>query len=217
MLSGIRSTGAPRGIPAEGDAAKEARGNTGDPWAPIHLAEHKSFTLGDRDWTHEVLVTGPGQARDAQILFPQRASDLELEREKDIIAADDDLLGRYLPQVASGEAMFSYALSEREAGSDAASMKTRAVADGDAWVLNGQKSWISNAGESTYYTVMAVTDPSAGPRGISAFVIHADDEGFSLGTPERKLGIHGSPTREILFDNCWIPADRIIGELRDTE
>jgi alkylation response protein AidB-like acyl-CoA dehydrogenase len=129
-----------------------------------------------------------------------------------MIAADDDLLQRYLPQVASGEAMFSYALSEREAGSDAAAMKTRAVADGDAWVLNGQKSWISNAGESTYYTVMAVTDPSAGPRGISAFVIHADDEGFSLGTPERKLGIHGSPTREILFDNCRIPANRIVGE-----
>ena len=103
-----------------------------------------------------------------------------------MIAADDDLLQRYLPQVASGAAMFSYALSEREAGSDAASMTTRAVADGDAWVLNGQKSWISNAGESSYYTVMAVTDPSAGARGISAFVVHADDEGFSLGTPQAR-------------------------------
>jgi acyl-CoA dehydrogenase len=79
-------------------------------------------------------------------------------------------------------------------------------------VLNGQKSWISGAGISRFYTVMAVTDPDAGTRGISAFVVHADDEGFSLGTPERKLGLHGSPPREILFDNCRIPADRIIGD-----
>jgi len=129
-----------------------------------------------------------------------------------MLAADESLLQTYLPQVASGEAMFSYALSEREAGSDAAAMKTRAVADGDDWILNGQKSWISNAGVSSYYTVMAVTDAEKGPKGgISAFVVHADDEGFSLGTPERKLGIHGSPTREILFDNCRIPGDRIVG------
>jgi alkylation response protein AidB-like acyl-CoA dehydrogenase len=129
-----------------------------------------------------------------------------------MVGGDEALLQRYLPQVASGEAMFSYALSEREAGSDAASMKTRAVQDGDGWVLNGQKSWITNAGISTYYTVMAVTDPAARSRGISAFVVHADDEGFSLGVPERKLGIHGSPTREIYFENCYIPGDRIIGE-----
>lgn len=129
-----------------------------------------------------------------------------------MVAGDDDLLQRYLPAVASGEAMFSYALSEREAGSDALSMKTRAARDGDAWVLNGQKSWITNAGVSRFYTVMAVTDPDAGSRGISAFVVHDDDEGFSLGAPERKLGIHGSPTREIYFEQCRIPAHRIIGE-----
>jgi alkylation response protein AidB-like acyl-CoA dehydrogenase len=129
-----------------------------------------------------------------------------------MVSGDESLLQRYLPPVASGEAMFSYALSEREAGSDAAAMTTRAVHGDGGWVLNGQKSWISNAGISTYYTVMASSDPSARSHGISAFVVHADDPGFSLGTPERKLGIHGSPTREILFDNCWIPADRIIGE-----
>jgi alkylation response protein AidB-like acyl-CoA dehydrogenase len=129
-----------------------------------------------------------------------------------LVGADDDLLERYLPEVASGRAMFSYALSEREAGSDAAAMTTRAVRGDGGWVLNGQKSWITNAGISTYYTVMATSDPAAGSRGISAFVVHQDDPGFSLGTPERKLGIHGSPTREILFDNCWIPADRIVGE-----
>jgi alkylation response protein AidB-like acyl-CoA dehydrogenase len=129
-----------------------------------------------------------------------------------ILAGSEDLKRRYLPQVAAGEATFSYALSEREAGSDAASMRTRATADGDAYILNGTKCWITGAGVSTHYTVMAVTDPAAGARGISAFVVHADDPGFSVGTKERKLGIKGSPTCEIYFDNCRIPADRLIGE-----
>jgi alkylation response protein AidB-like acyl-CoA dehydrogenase len=128
-----------------------------------------------------------------------------------ILSGSDDLKQRYLPAVASGDAFFSYALSEREAGSDAAAMKTRAVADGDAFVLNGSKMWITNAGVSTHYTVMAVTEPGAGSRGISAFVVHADDAGFSYGAKERKLGIKGSPTREIYFDECRIPADRMIG------
>lgn len=131
-----------------------------------------------------------------------------------LISASDDLLGRYLPQVASGEAGFSYALSERDAGSDAAAMKTSARADGDDWILNGQKSWISGAGVSEYYTVMAVTDPAKGARGgISAFVVHKSDEGVSFGAPERKLGLHGSPTREVLFDNVRIPGDRLVGEV----
>jgi len=129
-----------------------------------------------------------------------------------LLSASEDLKKQVLPSVASGEAMFSYALSEREAGSDAAAMRTRAVLDGDHWVLNGTKCWISNAGVSTYYTVMAVTDPSQGSRGISAFVVHKDDPGFSVGTHERKMGIKGSPTCEIHFDNCAIPADRIVGE-----
>jgi alkylation response protein AidB-like acyl-CoA dehydrogenase len=129
-----------------------------------------------------------------------------------LLAGSEDLKKQVMPQVASGEAMFSYALSEREAGSDTASMKTRAVRDGDHWVLNGTKCWITGAGVSTYYTVMAKTDPDAGARGVSAFVVHKDDPGFSVGTKERKLGIKGSPTCEIHFDNCTIPADRIIGE-----
>ena len=89
---------------------------------------------------------------------------------------------------------------------------TRAVRDGDRFVLNGTKRWITNAGVSQYYTVMAVTDPSAGAGGISAFVVEKDDPGFSFGAPEHKLGIKGSPTRELYFDNCVIPADRMIGE-----
>jgi alkylation response protein AidB-like acyl-CoA dehydrogenase len=129
-----------------------------------------------------------------------------------LLSASKSLKAQVLPDVASGAAMVSYALSEREAGSDAASMRTRARLEGDRWVLNGTKCWISNAGESTYYTVMAVTEPGAGARGISAFVVRSDDPGFSVGRPERKMGIKGSPTCEIHFDECTIPADRIIGE-----
>ena len=129
-----------------------------------------------------------------------------------LVGGDEAIKARYLPEVARGEAMFSYALSEPEAGSDAASMRSRAVRDGDDWILNGNKRWITNAGVSKYYTVMASTDPEKGPKGISAFVVHADDEGFSLGALERKLGIKGSPTRELYFDNVRLPADRMIGE-----
>jgi alkylation response protein AidB-like acyl-CoA dehydrogenase len=128
-----------------------------------------------------------------------------------LLSASEDLKQRYLPPVARGEAMFSYALSEPEAGSDAVAMRTRAVRDGDSYVLNGTKRWITNAGVSQYYTVMAVTEPGTGARGISAFVVEKDDEGFSFGAPEHKLGIKGSPTRELYFDNCRIPADRIVG------
>ena len=129
-----------------------------------------------------------------------------------VLSGSEELKQRYLPLVARGEATFSYALSEREAGSDAAAMRTRAVRDGDSWVLNGSKCWITGAGVNTHYTVMASTDPSKGSKGISAFVVHADDPGFSVGTKERKLGIKGSPTCEIYFDDCRIPADRMIGE-----
>jgi alkylation response protein AidB-like acyl-CoA dehydrogenase len=131
-----------------------------------------------------------------------------------LLAASDEVKSRYLPAVASGEAAFSYGLSEREAGSDTASMVCRAKADGDGWVISGQKSWITNAGFSQYYTVLAVTDPD-GPRGsnVTAFVVERDDPGFSVGTPERKLGIKGSPTCELLFDNCRIPGDRVVGEI----
>ena len=129
-----------------------------------------------------------------------------------LIAGAEDLKQRYLPPVARGEAMFSYALSEPEAGSDAAAMRTRAVREGDTYILNGTKRWITNAGRSRFYTVMAVTEPDVGARGISAFVVEKDDPGFSVGALEHKLGIKGSPTCELYFDNCMIPADRMIGE-----
>ncbi|MFI1192159.1 acyl-CoA dehydrogenase family protein [Micromonospora sp. NPDC020750] len=128
-----------------------------------------------------------------------------------ILAGSEELKRRYLTPVAAGDAMFSYCLSEPEAGSDAASMTTRAVRDGDHWVLNGVKRWITNAGVSEYYTVFAVTDPTARSRGISAFVVEKSDPGVSFGAPEKKLGIKGSPTREVYLDNVRIPADRMIG------
>jgi butyryl-CoA dehydrogenase/acyl-CoA dehydrogenase len=133
-----------------------------------------------------------------------------------LLAGSEDVKRRYLPPVAAGEAMFSYGLSEREAGSDTAAMRTRATPDGDGWVLSGQKSWITNAGVSEYYTVLAVTDPD-GPRGrnVSAFVVERGDEGFTVGPPERKLGIKGSPTCELLFDRVRLPGDRLVGPVGD--
>ncbi|SDN85691.1 acyl-CoA dehydrogenase family protein [Actinacidiphila guanduensis] len=128
------------------------------------------------------------------------------------ISGSEELKAKYLGALARKEGMFSYALSEPEAGSDAAGMKTRAVRDGDSYVLNGVKRWITNAGVSEFYTVMAVTDPDKRSRGISAFVVEKSDEGVSFGAPEKKLGIKGSPTREVYFDNVRVPADRMIGE-----
>jgi alkylation response protein AidB-like acyl-CoA dehydrogenase len=128
-----------------------------------------------------------------------------------LLSGSEDIKKRYLSPVARGGAMFSYALSEPEAGSDAAAMRTRAVRDGDHWVLNGTKRWITNAGVSDYYTVMAVTDADRGARGISAFVVEKSDPGVSFGAPEKKLGIKGSPTREVILEDVRIPADRIIG------
>jgi alkylation response protein AidB-like acyl-CoA dehydrogenase len=128
-----------------------------------------------------------------------------------LLSGSEELKRQYLPTVAAGDAMFSYCLSEPEAGSDAASMRTRAERDGDHYVLNGAKRWITNAGVSECYTVFAVTEPAVGARGISAFVVEKSDSGVSFGAPEKKLGIKGSPTREVYFDNVRIPASRIIG------
>jgi alkylation response protein AidB-like acyl-CoA dehydrogenase len=128
-----------------------------------------------------------------------------------MFAGSDELKRRYLPPVAAGEAMFSYCLSEPGAGSDAGAMTTKAVRDGDHYRLGGSKRWITNAGVSDFYTVFAVTDPSAGTRGISAFVVERSDAGVSFGAPERKLGIKGSPTREVYLDDVRIPANRMIG------
>ncbi|MFJ2649226.1 acyl-CoA dehydrogenase family protein [Streptomyces sp. NPDC087420] len=128
-----------------------------------------------------------------------------------ILSGSPDLKKKYLGPLAKGDAMFSYALSEPDAGSDAGGMKTKAVRDGDHYVLDGVKRWITNAGVSEYYTVMAVTDPDRRTKGISAFVVEKSDPGVSFGAPEKKLGIKGSPTCEVYLDHVRIPADRLIG------
>jgi alkylation response protein AidB-like acyl-CoA dehydrogenase len=124
----------------------------------------------------------------------------------------DEQKKRWVTRVASGEAQASYCLSEPNAGSDVASMQTRAVRDGDRWIINGRKMWITNAGVSDYYTVFCKTNPDAGHRGISAILVERDAPGFSVGKLEKKMGMRGSPTGELVFDDCEVPAENLIGE-----
>jgi alkylation response protein AidB-like acyl-CoA dehydrogenase len=133
-----------------------------------------------------------------------------------ILAGSEQQKEQFLPPLAEGRSLFCYALSEPDAGSDVASMKTRAVRDGDAWVLHGVKRWITNAGEGDTYVVFAVTEPEA-RRGehVTAFVVLKDDEGLSFGAPERKLGIKGSPTREVYLDAVRVGQDRVLGQPGD--
>ncbi|NBV95891.1 MAG: acyl-CoA dehydrogenase, partial [Actinobacteria bacterium] len=127
-----------------------------------------------------------------------------------LLAGNSAQKQKYLTALAKGQG-FSYCLSESEAGSDAAAMKTKAVKDGSDWVLSGSKKWISNAGISDFYTVLASTDSSKGAKGISAFIVEKSDSGISFGAPEKKMGFKGSPTREVYFDQVRLPADRLLG------
>jgi alkylation response protein AidB-like acyl-CoA dehydrogenase len=129
-----------------------------------------------------------------------------------LMAASHGQKLRWFPPIASGDDLISYCISEADAGSDPAAMRTTAVRDGDGWVLNGTKAWISMASASSAFTVLAKTVPEAGARGVSAFYVRRDDPGFSVGRPENKLGIKGSPTCQVHFDDCRIPADRLLGE-----
>ncbi|MBA3654202.1 MAG: acyl-CoA dehydrogenase family protein [Actinobacteria bacterium] len=124
----------------------------------------------------------------------------------------EELKRAYLPRVASGDIQCSYCLSEPDAGSDVASMKTRAVRDGDDYVISGSKYWITNAGISDTYTVFAKTDPDGGHRGMSCFLVEKDQPGFRIGKLEDKLGVRGSPTGEVILDDVRVPASHRIGE-----
>jgi alkylation response protein AidB-like acyl-CoA dehydrogenase len=124
----------------------------------------------------------------------------------------DVLRRKYAERVASGECQASYCLSEADAGSDVSGMRTKAVRDGDNYVLTGRKLWITNASISDFYTVFAKTDPEAGHRGISCFVVEKDFPGFSVSKLEHKMGVRGSPTGEIVLDECSVPAENLIGE-----
>jgi alkylation response protein AidB-like acyl-CoA dehydrogenase len=125
----------------------------------------------------------------------------------------DELKDRFLPRCASGEWSPAFALSEPEAGSDPGGMITRAMRDGDEWVIDGTKNWITNLGIADFYVVFAVSDPAAGhSHGITAFVVEADRPGFSVGKLEHKLGIRGSPTGQPIFDGVRVPAENVIGQ-----
>jgi butyryl-CoA dehydrogenase len=128
-----------------------------------------------------------------------------------ILAGSQEMKEKYLPPLASGEKYAAFALTEANAGSDASGIQTTAVLDGEEWVINGTKQWITNGGEANIYTVVAITDKSKGPRGASLFVIEDTDPGFSYGPKEKKLGIRASSTRELIFKDCRIPKDRLIG------
>lgn len=128
-----------------------------------------------------------------------------------IVGGSHELKSKYLPDIASGKKRAAFALTESNAGSDAGGIQTTAVLDGDEWVINGTKQWITNGGQAHLYTVIAITDPTKGPRGASMFVVESDDSGFSCGPNEKKMGIRCSATTELIFRNCRIPKDRIIG------
>ena len=127
-----------------------------------------------------------------------------------ILAGSKDQKERWLRPLSNGKG-FSYCLSESEAGSDASALKTKAVRSGDKWILSGSKKWISNAGESEFYTVLAVTDPEKGSKGLSAIVVEKSDTGISFGAHEKKMGFRGSPTREVYFDQVELANDRMLG------
>jgi alkylation response protein AidB-like acyl-CoA dehydrogenase len=128
------------------------------------------------------------------------------------LAGTDEQKARYLPRLASGEWLAAYALTEPGSGSDSAAMRTEARLDGDEYVLNGGKRFITNAGVAGLYTVFAKTDSDAGHDGISAFVVEGSAPGFEVGRIEPKMGIKGSTTGEIFFDECRVPAENLLGE-----
>jgi len=123
----------------------------------------------------------------------------------------EELKRRVLPSLASGQALGGFGLTEPGSGSDAASLRTTARREGDFWVLDGEKAWITNAGFAKWYVVMARTDPAAGKHGISSFVVPSEAPGFAVGKPEEKLGLHASRTAAIFFNQCRIPAENLLG------
>ena len=132
-----------------------------------------------------------------------------------LVAANDEQKARYLPKLASGEWIGSWGLSEPGCGSDVAALSTTATQDGDSWVLNGSKQWITNGHHAGLFVVMAKTDPQAGSKGISAFLVERDTEGFEIGPKEDKMGLRGSDTVGLSFDNCRVPKENLCGKLNE--
>ena len=171
-------------------------------------AEHGGTGTGTLMLNIAVEEVAKACASSALILMIQELGTLPLR-----LFGTDEQKQRFLPRCASGEWSPAFALSEPEAGSDPGGMRTRAVRDGDEWVIDGTKNWITNLGVADFYICFAVTDPDEGhSRGISAFVVEADRPGFSVGKLEKKMGIRGSPTGQPIFDNVRVPAENLIGE-----
>lgn len=129
-----------------------------------------------------------------------------------LLYGSEDQKKKYLPQIASGKTLAAFGITESSAGSDAASIRMTAVKEGSAYVLNGVKQWITNGGEAEIYSVIAITNKSKGPRGASAFIVEKDTPGFTFGKKEKKLGIRASATRELVFEDCRIPAENLIAK-----
>lgn len=127
-----------------------------------------------------------------------------------LLYGSDEQKKKYLPDIAAGKRLAAFGITESSAGSDSASIRTTAKKEGDKYIVNGVKQWITNAGEAEIYSFIAKTDPSKGPRGASAFIIEKGNEGFSFGKKENKLGIRASATRELIFEDCEIPAENLI-------
>ena len=128
-----------------------------------------------------------------------------------LISGSEELKEKYLPAVAEGKSLAAFGLTEANAGSDAAGIRTTAVDGGDCWILNGTKQWITNGGEAQIYSIIALTNPEKGIRGASMFVVEDGDPGFSYGKKENKMGIRSSATCELVMRDCRIPKDRLIG------
>jgi alkylation response protein AidB-like acyl-CoA dehydrogenase len=172
-------------------------------------AEHGGTGTGTLMLNMAVEEIAKACASTALILMIQELGTLPIK-----LFGSEELKERFLPRCATGEWSPAFALSEPDAGSDPGGMITRAVKDGDGWVISGTKNWITNLGVADFYAVFAVTDSSAGhSRGISAFVVEADRPGFSVGKLEHKLGIRGSPTGQPIFDDVWVPDANLIGEV----
>ncbi len=127
------------------------------------------------------------------------------------VGGNDEQKKRFLPQLASGEKLAAFGLTEAEAGSDAGAIRTTAVKDGDHYILNGTKQWITNGGEADIYTIFAMTNPEKGARGASAIIVEKGTPGFEFGKKEEKLGIRASATRELIFTDCRVPAENLLG------
>jgi len=128
-----------------------------------------------------------------------------------LLYGNQEQKAKYLPDIASGKKLAAFAITEAEAGSDAGGIKTVAQKDGDGYILNGTKQWITNGGEAEIYTVIAMTDKSKGPRGASAFIVDKNTPGVSFGKKENKLGIRASATREVIFTDCRVPKENLLG------